>query len=141
MVARLCRQLVYPPVKGPDGVFIRVVNNSSDGYTSFLGQGDVTLLFKILEEGVNFRLTIGVRAQFVEEVQSCTSITWGYSSQIFLVSPAGCLGLSRIAKYGVVTCFFSDGLALVRQCGPYEVMPIWIDGMTSIRSSPWGRRR
>jgi hypothetical protein len=59
---------VYPPVKGPDGVFIRVVNNSSDGYTSFLGQGDVTLLFKILEEGVNFRLTIGVRAQFVEEV-------------------------------------------------------------------------
>jgi hypothetical protein len=119
-----------------------VVNNSSDGYTSFLGQGGVALLFKILEEGVNFLLTIGVRAQFVEEVQSCTSITWGYSNQSFLVSPAGYLGLSRIAKYGVVsvTCFFSDGLALVRQCGPYEVLPIWIDTIISIRCSMWRRR-
>ena len=67
MIARLCRQLVYPRLKGPYGVFIRVVNNSSDCYASFLGQGGVALLFKILEEGMDFRLTIGVRAQFVEE--------------------------------------------------------------------------
>jgi hypothetical protein len=99
----------------------------------------VALFFKILEEGVNFRLTIGVRAQFVEEVQSCASITWGYSNQSFLMSPAGYLGLSRITKHGVVTCFFSDGLALVRQCGPYEVLPIWVDAMISIRCSTWRR--
>ena len=82
MITRLCHQLVYPPLKGPYGVFIRDVNNSSDDYASFLGQGGVVLLFKILE-GVDFLLTIGVRAQFVEEVQSRTSISWGYSNQSF----------------------------------------------------------
>ena len=116
MIARLCRELVYPPLKGPYGVFIRVVNNSSDDYVSFLGQGGVALLFKILEEGMDFRLTIGVRAQFVEEVQCCASISWGYSNQSFLVSLAGHLSLSRIARYGAITCFSSDGLPLVRQC-------------------------
>ena len=112
----MCHQLVYPPLKDPYGVFIRVVNNSSDDYASFLGQGGVTLLFKILEEGMDFRLTIGVRAQFVEEVQCCASISWGYSNQSFLVSLAGYLSLSRIAGYGAITCFSSDGLVLVRQC-------------------------
>jgi hypothetical protein len=112
----VCHQLVYPPLKDPYGVFIRAVYNSSDDYESFLGQGRVTLLFKILEEGMDFRRTIGFQSQFVEEVQSCTSISWGYSNQIFLVSLAGHLGLSRIAKYGAVTCFSSDGLALVLQC-------------------------
>jgi hypothetical protein len=33
-------------------------DSDTDDYTSLLGQGGVTLLFKILEEGVNFRLTI-----------------------------------------------------------------------------------
>ncbi len=68
MIARLCRQLVYLPLKDPYGVLIRVINNSSDDYASFLGQGGVVLLFKILEEGMDFLLTIGVRSQFVEEV-------------------------------------------------------------------------
>ena len=52
--------MVYPPLKGPYGVHIRVINNSSDDYASLPGQGGVALLLKILEEGMDFLLTIGV---------------------------------------------------------------------------------
>ncbi len=59
MIARLCRQLVYPPLKDPYDVLTRVINNSSDDYVSFPDQVGVASLFKILEEGMDFRLTIG----------------------------------------------------------------------------------
>ena len=41
-------------------IYCHVINNSSDDCVSFPGQGGVTLLLKILEEGMDFHLTIGI---------------------------------------------------------------------------------
>ena len=60
MIARVHRQLVYPLLKVPYDVLIRVNNTSSDDCVSFPDQGSVVLLLKIFEEGVRFHLVIGV---------------------------------------------------------------------------------